>query len=605
MPQKWFTDSGSGVEGPFTNRELQDRAAAGWLRPTDRVSPDKVRWVRAEKVKGLSFAVVQETHVLPAPTRPDYTPTDSGLDEVPGYEVQGVLGRGACGVVFRARQLKLDRTVALKTVILNAPNPRTAVARFEQEAVALAKLAHPHIVAVYDSGHHDGRVFFAMELLDGEDLLRRIARGPLDERTAWSIARQTAAALSHAAALGVYHRDIKPANLFLVKPPTAFPLPPGVPMVKVTDFGLALTTRAADTSADSRLTAAGVILGTPAYMAPEQFADSNVDHRADIYALGATVYHALADAPPFAGATVWEVMLNKSEPAPRLADPISQESADLVAAMLTEKPADRVGTYEELIARIDALPCMTGVEPTRTSHPLAEPPKTRRKWVYAAAALGGLAVAGVAASLTGGGKTSDGPPTGKAPAPTAFASAGHAEILFDGVSQRGWIGPGWGIHQDEDGIALTGPGSVRRPLPQPLRKHYRVQFGLNLHEATAVDVIAAVGEGPTETATRWVLRITPQTGAVFGRRDGGERGKFVPLADPVPYPTEAELKGRVPYQNVKIEKAGDKFRVAYRERPAGEVEHDGRLRLAEIRLLIDGGPVRIESPTVEELVEKP
>ena len=603
MPQEWFTDTVAGVEGPYSGRQLQTLAAEGRLRPADRVSPDRVKWVRAEKVKGLSFAsagtkpklpAMQETHVLP-PTKPD-------IQEIPGYEVQGVLGRGACGVVYRARQLKLDRTVALKTVILEGANARTAVARFEQEAVALAKLAHPHIVAVYDSGHHDGTVFFAMELLDGEDLLRRIARGPLDERTAWSIARQTAAALSHAAGHGVYHRDIKPANLFLVKPPTGFSLPAGVPMVKVTDFGLALTQRAADVTPDSRLTAAGVILGTPAYMAPEQFADSNVDHRADIYALGATVYHALADAPPFSGATVWEVMLNKAEPAPRLGPEFSQESADLVAAMLTEKPAERIGSYEELIARIDALPCMTGAEPTRTPVVVGTP-RRRKKWVYAAAVVGGLAVAGVVAALSGGEKTPAG--TAKPAGPTAFTTSGYSEALFDGKSVNGWIGQGWGIHVDDGNPVLTGSGSVRRPLTQPLRKHYRVQFGLDLHEATAVDVVAAVGEGPPETATHWVLRITPKDGAVLGRRSGGERGKFEPLAEPVPYPTAAELKDRVPYQNVRIEKAGDKFRVAYRERPAGEVENDGRARLVELRLLIDGGPVRIESPTVEELVEKP
>jgi hypothetical protein len=602
MPQEWFTDAGSGVEGPFTNRELQDLAASGQLRPVDRVSPDKVKWVRAEKVKGLSFAsagtkpkmpAMQETHVLPPQT------TEPDLQEIPGYEVHGVLGRGACGVVFRARQLKLDRTVALKTVILNGPNARTAVARFEQEAVALAKLAHPHIVAVYDSGHHNGTVFFAMELLSGEDLLRRMGRGPLDERTAWSIARQTAAALAHAAHVGVYHRDIKPANLFLVKPPTGFVLPAGVPMVKVTDFGLALTTRSAEITPDSRLTAAGVVLGTPTYMAPEQFANSNVDHRADIYSLGATVYHALTDAPPFYGATVWELMLKKAEPAPRLGPEFSQESADLLEAMLAAKPAERIGSYEELIARIDALPCMTGAEPTRTTPALVEPPRGRKKWVYIAAALFGLAVAGVAVSLSGGGNQSVGKGTGA----VTYVSSGFSEALFDGVSVKPWIGQGWGIHDDDGNPVVTGATSVRRPLPQPLRKHYRVQFGLNLHEATAVDVVAAVGEGPPDAATLWVLRIAPKTGAVFGKLVGGERGKFEPLGEAVPYPTAAELQGRVPYQNVRVEKAGDKIRVAYRERPAGEIPSDG-LRLTELRLVIDGGAVRIESPTVEELVEK-
>jgi hypothetical protein len=125
---------------------------------------------------------------------------------------------------------------------------------------------------------------------------------------------------------------------------------------------------------------------------------------------------------------------------------------------------------------------------------------------------------------------------------------------------------------------------------------------LDLHEATAVDFIAAV-DGSSETATRWVLRITRKDGAVFGKRVGGEYGKFEPLADPVPFPTEAERKDLTPYQNVRVEKTGDKIRVAYCERPAGEIDNDGRIQVTAIRLLIEGGPVRIETPIFEELVE--
>src|SRR5205823_4474653 len=105
------------------------------------------------------------------------------------------LGTGACGVVYRAKQLNLDRVVALKTVLMAERTPADVLARFEQEAISLARVPHPNIVAVYDCGHTNGRAYFAMELLDGEDLGARIDRaGPLDERTAWLVARQTAAA---------------------------------------------------------------------------------------------------------------------------------------------------------------------------------------------------------------------------------------------------------------------------------------------------------------------------------------------------------------------------------------------------------------------------
>jgi hypothetical protein len=228
----------------------------------------------------------------------------------------------------------------------------------------------------------------------------------------------------------------------------------------------------------------------------------------------------------------------------------------------------------------------------------------RKRLIYAAAVVGGLAVAGVVAavgpSLWGEAPTPAG--KGKGDSPTRFVPTGEIEALFDGKNTQAWIGPGWGIFDDDGNPVLTGNGSVTRLLPR--RPHFRAQFGLNLHEATAVDVVVAVGEGPPEMATRWVLRITRKDGAVFGRRAGGEYGKFEPLADPIPFPTETELKDKVPYQNVRIEKAGDKIRVAFRERPAGEIGNDGRVTVTAIRLVIDGGPVRIESPTVEDLIEQ-
>src|SRR5207237_231941 len=191
------------------------------------------------------------------------------------------------------------RVVALKVFQLEALGNPTMAARFDKEAVTLARFQHPNIVQVYDYGYHDGRLYIAMELLEGEDLGQRLQRhGPLSERLAWAIARQAAVALEHAAGHGVVHRDVKPANLFLSLSTTGLGLPRDVPMVKVTDFGLALT-KWNEKIAEGRLTDPGTVLGTPVYMAPEQYrGDAELNYRVDIYGLGATVFHALAGRPP-------------------------------------------------------------------------------------------------------------------------------------------------------------------------------------------------------------------------------------------------------------------------------------------------------------------
>ena len=222
---------------------------------------------------------------------------------VPGYEILSVLGQGGMGVVYRARQLNLKRIVALKTVLVNQMGQKTALERLEQEAQALARLTHPHIVAAYDFGRHEGRLYFAMELVLGEDVYKLIRRrGPLDEWAAWGMVRQAAAGLAHAAQHGIVHRDIKPANLLLVDPPTGFPLPAGLPMVKIADFGLAQL--AASTDERTRLTSASDTVGSPNYMSPEQLLGEPVDLRTDIFSLGATAFHMLTGKPPQADKTL-------------------------------------------------------------------------------------------------------------------------------------------------------------------------------------------------------------------------------------------------------------------------------------------------------------
>ena len=583
MTQHWFIDRGGRADGPLTAADLRTRAADGRLSPADRVSPDGRRWAAARKVKGLRFdppAALSRT--LPTVILSPAVDPDAAAVSLPGYDVHSVLGSGGCGVVYRATQLRLDRVVALKTIPLQTAAPGTALARFEREAVALARLQHPNIVGVFDYGHHDGRVYMAMELLDGEDLERRLKRlGRLDERTAWTIARQTAVALSHAAKLGITHRDIKPANLFLVPPPSGFGLPEDLPMVKVMDFGLAFTQRTGVADDGGRLTRAGVVVGTPAYMAPEQFARPDVDHRADVYALGATVYHALAGRPPFSGSTVWEVMAKKSESAPSLAGGVSAESARLVAAMLAPDPGRRVADYDDLIRRIDAL--------SAVARPTAPPPARSQGFPFRRAGIAaGLAVAVVAGLLLAATNAVAGPRTASGPPPTV-AAAGRPEVLSDRANFAAWEIEGKTTFEpDGEGVpVLATSGSVRwafRPSAAD-----RLSVGLDPHRAETVDLLFADGLG---------LRISRTDGVAAGefRPDG----TFRPLTPVAPYPAAEAREGLVPYLSAEVQRVGSRWDVWF------DHKHVGGIRTAEpatgrLRLRTDGRAVRVERVELERV----
>src|SRR5262249_45274581 len=195
----------------------------------------------------------------------------------------------------------------------------------------------------------------SMELLDGETLESHLDRQPqCTEEFTWGVLRQAAAGLGHAAAAGVMHRDVKPGNLFLTPPPTGYPLPPGLPMVKVTAFGLARLKSAGDAEA-RRLTAAGLIVGTPLYMSPEQINGGQTDHRADIYALGVSAWEMIAGRTPYQGGTVWNLVERKlAGDLPPLPDASAATNA-LVAAMTAVDVQKRLGSYEDLLIRIDEV----------------------------------------------------------------------------------------------------------------------------------------------------------------------------------------------------------------------------------------------------------
>ena len=277
---------------------------------------------------------------------------------IPGYELQGHLGHGGMGVVFQARQLNLDRVVALKTILVSGLGQTDALLRFEREARAVAKLQHPNIVAAYDFGQHGGRLFLAMEYLKGTDVDKWIdTEGPLAEAVVWSLARQAVAGLSHAANAGIIHRDIKPANMLLVDPPEGSNLPLGIPLLKLADFGLARL--GDDLDPISRVTRQNTAVGSPHYMAPEQLQGGAVDSRADLYALGASLYHMLTGRPPFDLGNLAQIISLKITTGPKplqdIAPGFLPETYRIIGSLMELSPDRRPSDFGAIIRDIDDL----------------------------------------------------------------------------------------------------------------------------------------------------------------------------------------------------------------------------------------------------------
>jgi serine/threonine-protein kinase len=255
---------------------------------------------------GATFAPEKAGEIEPLPDVP----------QVPGYEILGELGRGAMGVVYKARQVGLKRVVALKMILAGGYASRTEILRFHTEAEAVARLQHPNIVQVFETGEYRGLPFFSLEFVDGGCLSDRLIDQPLPIREAAELVRKLALAMASAHEHGIVHRDLKPANVLMTKD--------GEP--KITDFGLAKKLEE-----DSGATRAGSIMGTPSYMAPEQ-AEGRPDlvgPHSDVYALGAILYDLLTGRPPFRGTTVLETLTQV-----RLVDPVPP------ARLLPQMPRD-------------------------------------------------------------------------------------------------------------------------------------------------------------------------------------------------------------------------------------------------------------------------
>jgi serine/threonine protein kinase/Tol biopolymer transport system component len=317
------------------------------------------------------------------------------------YRIEGELGRGGMGIVYRAFDTKLDRAVAIKVLPPHALGSEDDRARFFREAKAAAQLSHAHICHVYQVDEapilRDGaapdpdaeaRPFIAMELVDGESLADRVAAGPMKLSEAVRIASEVADALGAAHEAGVVHRDVKAGNVMLTKKGAA----------KVLDFGLAKT------AASTQLTRQGSTLGTVAYMSPEQARGEEVDRRTDLWALGVVLYEMVAGRLPFSAdyeqAALYAILNEDPEPLTAVRTGVPMALEGIVAKLLAKDPRHRYQSADDLIADLSAFKEMgESMKTSRVMSAVSRPAATSRRgglvawagWAVASVAIAGLA----------------------------------------------------------------------------------------------------------------------------------------------------------------------------------------------------------------------
>jgi serine/threonine protein kinase len=275
--------------------------------------------------------------------QPELNPNLVLWPSVKGYEIQGVLGRGGMGIVYKARQIGLDRLVALKMVLGGIHASPDELERFRREAEAVAKLQHPNIVQIYEVGDCEGRPYLSLEFIGGGSLAQKLNGLPMPAAKAAGLMATLARAIHLAHERGIVHRDLKPANVLLTED--------GTP--KITDFGLAKRL-----DRDSGRTRSGAIMGTPAYMAPEQASGKSkeVGPATDVYALGAILYELLTGQAPFRAETPIDtvlLVLEREPPPPRALNPMAARELEAICLKCLEK--DKTDRYQSAAALAEDL----------------------------------------------------------------------------------------------------------------------------------------------------------------------------------------------------------------------------------------------------------
>jgi formylglycine-generating enzyme required for sulfatase activity/tRNA A-37 threonylcarbamoyl transferase component Bud32 len=294
-----------------------------------------------------------------------------------GYAVERTLGAGGFAVVFLVRDLALKRNLAVKVLSPDMITSKATLERFRREAETIAQLSHPNIVPLHFIGQRDDLLFLVMQCVEGGSIADRLQReGRLPVAEVVRITCEVAAALAHAHKRGVVHRDIKPANV-LVDPESGRCL--------VSDFGIARTADA------TNLTSTGIMIGTPAYLSPEQITGEPRDHRVDIYALGVMAYEMLAGRVPFAGTTPTAAMMKRlagpPEPVTLVRPEVPAELAAVITRCLAADPAERFASADEVIRAVGGEPVTTGGRAPGSGTAGRTPRLGRRRVLGGAAAL--------------------------------------------------------------------------------------------------------------------------------------------------------------------------------------------------------------------------
>jgi serine/threonine-protein kinase len=403
------------------------------------------------------------------------------------YETLEEIGRGGMGVIFKAKQRSLNRVVAIKMILAGRLASEADVTRFRMEAEAVAQLEHEAIVGIYEVGEHHGQQYFSMRLIEGGSLAGRMQQYRNDPRAAALLVVRVARAVHHAHQRGVLHRDIKPSNVLLDAEGRPY----------VTDFGLARRLTGAGPSLTS-----GAVVGTPAYMAPEQArADKGVTTAADVYGLGAVLYELFTGGPPFPGDNVLEVLVRviaEAPARPRSVNPaLDLDLETICLACLEKEPAKRYGSAEEVAQELqrwlDGLPIQR-----RRIGAVGKAWRWCRRNPLVASLVGSVAMIGVLAVLFAVSATRQAHRAETQEHKTALALAEVEDNLADGfLRPLGGIGPSSSLSQNEldalEELAGLPKDRDRVRLQFFLRALERSrkadQLGQRLEEAT----IAAIG----------------------------------------------------------------------------------------------------------------
>jgi len=395
------------------------------------------------------------------------------------YRVEGQLGAGSMGEVFRGVDTGLNRRVAIKVLSEKHRDSPELRQRFIREGRAVAAISHPNVVQVFATGTFDDRPYIAMELLDGTDLGAIVEKsGPLSSIEAAHAILDAAQGLAAAAKAGLIHRDVKPSNLVR--------LSSGV--VKVTDFGLA---KPVDPGSEPALTAMGVVVGTPDYIAPEQARGETIDERVDIYALGGTLYFLLTGVPPFRTGKPAEdkylkvVARHLRNPAPEAAvtnPSVDRELSDITKQMMAKKPGERP-SYNDLVQRLTGL--LARIDPGSVPQLIAASREHSRPFKIPPEMSG---------SLHGGATLSDGEiqamPRGKLPTWL---------IVFSVLSM---------------GLFVAGLVAYLQKSPAPVKTE-PAKTGSGSGSATGPVVTPIIDSKPTPTAPAGLLLATHEDGTAF------------------------------------------------------------------------------------------